>query len=327
MGLKRQLDTDFWTHPGIADLPKDAKLLYLFLYANPQSSKCGTVRVSARLSRETLCMTEQEYGAALSALWRIVRDFDGTLAIRSFIEHNCTNDTWRTAALSDLARYPQVVQDWVLGKTRVDPPNLARPPRVPPLYPQGTPTVVLEKERVVVREQEQEQEQGVLTHPCPNPEASDAPDGSFRLKPPPKVKTRAQTPVPPECPVDDIIDACNKILGDIWGKVVRFEDGKKRNGKHPRRDLIARWDENPEYQSIDWWRRMFAYIRKSCAHLIGENDRGWHASLRWIVEEDHWTKLVNGEYRRAPVRGRRDAQTDEVIAMLNARQPQPEEGR
>jgi len=113
MPITRSVSTNIWTHPGIADLPPLAKLVYFFLYVNPDSDKCGCVKLSERLACATLCLTVEQWEEALGELGHIVRKFGETFALRSWIKHNCTNDKWKAAALKELDSHPPVVRTWV----------------------------------------------------------------------------------------------------------------------------------------------------------------------------------------------------------------------
>jgi hypothetical protein len=115
MGLTRSVDTDIWTHHGIVDLSANAKLLYLWLYINPQSDRCGCVRFSERIACAILRLTPKELSEALRELSSIVRCFDGLYAIRGWIDHNCNNPKWLKSAESQLAEHTQEVIAWVKG--------------------------------------------------------------------------------------------------------------------------------------------------------------------------------------------------------------------
>ena len=139
MGINRLIDTNIWTHHGVADLTPIAKLVYLYLYINPQSDKCGCVRVSQRLACFTLRISDDEWDAAIRELKHIVREFDGLYAIRSWITHNCNNPSWEAGAKATLKTHASPIQDWITG--RVPPASPQGTPRVPPASPQGTPRV------------------------------------------------------------------------------------------------------------------------------------------------------------------------------------------
>ena len=121
MPITRSVSTNIWTHPGIADLPPHAKLVYLFLFVNPDSDKCGCVKLSERLACSTLCLTPGEWRGALDDLSLIVRRIGPVYAIRSWIEHACTSDSWKVAALKALENHPPEVRAWVRSETPLPP--------------------------------------------------------------------------------------------------------------------------------------------------------------------------------------------------------------
>jgi hypothetical protein len=266
MGLSRQVDTDIWTHHGIADLSALAKLVYLFLYINPNSDKCGCVRLSKRLSAVILCVTEVEFDAAVGQLSRIVREFDGLFAIRGWIKHNCKNETWRTAAEAALAKHPPEVQAWVQGETTLPPP-----------YPHPTPTVPLEVvEEVVVESGVGEEKDLPKASPSrPRPAAGDAS----------KI---------PECPHQEILDAYHELLPELCAM---------RSWTDHRKTLLrARWREEPKRQNVEWWRTFFSWVRKS-DFLMGrgpgkDGQAPFQADLEWLIRPRNFAKLADGKYHR-----------------------------
>ena len=92
---------------------------------------------------------------------------------------------------------------------------------------------------------------------------------------------------PPPCPHDKIIKKYREQLPEcpqirLWPKTSK-------------KYLQARWREDPERQSIDYWEALFKYIRKS-KFLLGDNQRGWVVDLSWIVKAENFAKIVNGRY-------------------------------
>lgn len=68
----------------------------------------------------------------------------------------------------------------------------------------------------------------------------------------------------------------------------------KANGVNGNRKtlLTARWKEHPD---LDWWAKYFARIEAS-PFLKGKNDRGWKASLDWVLNAANMDKILEGKY-------------------------------
>jgi hypothetical protein len=65
------------------------------------------------------------------------------------------------------------------------------------------------------------------------------------------------------------------------------------------REIGARLRES----KLDGWKQMLAAVEASQL-LCGENDRGWRASLDWLVKPKNFAKVLSGQYARG---GRRKA--------------------
>jgi hypothetical protein len=117
------------------------------------------------------------------------------------------------------------------------------------------------------QEQEQEQEQDLLGTSVP--------------------LSTANADRPAACPHMEIIDAYHEALPELPGIVKSRWSGSKDEEA-----LRARWREDARHQSLDFWRRFFAAVRTN-PHWMGENDRGWSASLRWLVQRSSFDKVID----------------------------------
>lgn len=54
--------------------------------------------------------------------------------------------------------------------------------------------------------------------------------------------------------------------------------------------LRARWNEDSRHQDVEFWRDLFGVVRSN-PHWMGNNDRGWRASLRWLVKKENFIKV------------------------------------
>ena len=66
-----------------------------------------------------------------------------------------------------------------------------------------------------------------------------------------------------------------------------------------RAQLKARWSEQHKRQSLEWWRGLFEYIKKS-DFLMGQISNGekkpFRISLDWIVKAENFRKITEGKY-------------------------------
>lgn len=93
----------------------------------------------------------------------------------------------------------------------------------------------------------------------------------------------------PGVPVDQILNLYHEILPEL-PKVKIFTEARKAQ-------IRERWKETDKTSDLEWWRRLFKYVRK-CPHLMGQNDRQWRADLEWITKLSNFTKIIEGKYER-----------------------------
>ncbi|WP_296411888.1 helix-turn-helix domain-containing protein [Zoogloea sp.] len=103
----------------------------------------------------------------------------------------------------------------------------------------------------------------------------------------PPVCSKAADP----CPHQSIIDLYHQALPS--GRRVRsWTDTRKAK-------LRARWKEEAERQSLDWWVKFFDYIAKS-DFLTGKTStpgrRPFEIDLEWIVTPSNFVKILEGKY-------------------------------
>lgn len=104
-----------------------------------------------------------------------------------------------------------------------------------------------------------------------------------------KSKSKSKNPpiVPPKVPNEKILKLYHSELPML--KNIKVWD------KTARSNLKARWREKPEHQCLDFWENYFNIV-KGCSFLLGNNDRGWKADLRWLVNASNFAKVMNGNY-------------------------------
>ena len=91
---------------------------------------------------------------------------------------------------------------------------------------------------------------------------------------------------PPLCPHQKIIDLYHEILPE-HPNIVEWDDTA-------RSWLRSRWRSKPKYQSLDFWKSYFEFIRKSKFLLEGKDT--WMPDLRWFVRPQNFAKVLNGNY-------------------------------
>lgn len=131
---------------------------------------------------------------------------------------------------------------------------------------------------------------GSVTTVKPRLQPEDKPEGNSSLSSSITTKKHSQqTPVDP-CPHQEIIDLYHETLPELQGIKIWSEKRMKL--------LKARWREDPKRQNLDYWKRLFGYIRKS-PFLMGENDRHWTADLEWILTKNKFIKIIEGKYHKS----------------------------
>lgn len=106
-----------------------------------------------------------------------------------------------------------------------------------------------------------------------------------------------QNAKPPTCPHEAIIGLYMSTLPELPRIVKSRWPGSKSETA-----LRARWREDTNHQSLDFWQSFFNTVRTN-PHWMGDNDRGWTADLHWLVNRSNFDKvilrMVNGT-RQAP---------------------------
>lgn len=102
----------------------------------------------------------------------------------------------------------------------------------------------------------------------------------------------SSTSVPKNCPQKQIVDLWHSLLPEL-PKVKEWDETRQSL-------LRARWNENQERQSIDWWSDFFGYIRK-CPFLMGDVDpspgrQRFIAKLPWVLKKANFLKILEGNY-------------------------------
>lgn len=121
------------------------------------------------------------------------------------------------------------------------------------------------------QEQEQEQEKNTLSVDT-DPEEARAP---------------AQEKPQRVIPVPAILAAYHERLPMLTA-VRKMTDNRKRK-------LKARWTEDSERQSVEYWDKFFGYVAQS-DFLTGRDNRWTACDFEWLIESSNHVKVIEGKY-------------------------------
>lgn len=95
----------------------------------------------------------------------------------------------------------------------------------------------------------------------------------------------------PDCPQAEIVALYHELLPTH--RRMRVWDGERAKA------LRSRWREDPKRQTLDYWRRFFAYVAQS-PFLTGQvesKDRPpFVADLEWLVTKKNFIKVIERKY-------------------------------
>jgi len=99
-------------------------------------------------------------------------------------------------------------------------------------------------------------------------------------------KTEREKKNPPPCPIEKIVD--------LWLRVCPYLSQPDPKGKTLRKQLTARWREDPRRQTLDWWHKLFERIDKS--DFLTGRAKDFTATLIWVSGPKNMEKILNGQY-------------------------------
>ena len=108
----------------------------------------------------------------------------------------------------------------------------------------------------------------------------------------------ASKPATPVCPHQEIIAAYHELLPSL----TRVRDWTPERQTF----LRKRWTEDPERQTVQWWRDFFVYVSESdflMGRRCGPNGT-FECDLEWLVRPKNFVKVIEGRYEN---RGQRSA--------------------
>lgn len=98
-------------------------------------------------------------------------------------------------------------------------------------------------------------------------------------------------PAKKDCPHDSIIALYHETLPAL-PRVAVWDERRKTY-------LRSRWREDPERQSLDWWRRWFGYVGKSdflMGRVESKDRKPFQANLEWMLKPSNFVKILEGNY-------------------------------
>lgn len=151
-------------------------------------------------------------------------------------------------------------------------------------------------------------ESSPLKDPSPLKDSSSTPEGFFPIplkvsSDEPSVNHHEPSLLADEPPVSSkAADRCpHQEILNVWAEILPTCRQPKAWTPTRKNLLRARWQENPKRQSLDWWRRFFAYLSES-DFLMG---RSWtpgrspfDLGLDWLLKTENFAKAIEGGYHR-----------------------------
>lgn len=273
MARYRKIDPRIWNDEKFRSLTDAGKLAFLFLLTHPHMTSLGAIRATPGGLGEELGWTPEAFREAFrEALSKGMAEHDqkaSMIALPNFIRYNPPES-------------PNVIKAWLGAldllpecslKTRVVERAKAFAEGLGEAFAKALPEAFAKA--MPYPEQEQEQEQ--FKSSCPQPLAGDSQQAG---------KAESDS-----CPHEQIIAAYHELLP--MGRQVKVWSEARRT------KLRARWREDKKRQSLDWWRKFFAYIAGS-DFLTGRTNTSGRApfeiDLEWIVTSDNFVKIVEGKF-------------------------------
>lgn len=281
-----KVQTAFWTSADIQSLSDDAKMLALYLLSSPHTNQIGCFRLPDGYAAEDLKWGTERVTKGfqeLSTNGFATRDE----ASKWVVIHKFTR--WNEIENPNQAKAAVKLFEQVPDTCPVK-PMLARALRdFSPRFPaevwkpfetlsEGLEEQFRNQEHEHEQEHEQEQE---ISNPTGLLVDSDAAD---------LLGQSSATP----CPHQEIIAAYHELL-PACPSIREWTPARQKA-------LRTRWAEDRSRQSVDYWRKLFAYIAES-RFLTGrtQSNNGkppFTASLDWIVKAENFAKIREGRYHK-----------------------------
>lgn len=284
-----KVHTSFWTSADTAGLGDDGRMLALYLLTGPHTNQIGCFRLPDGYVMEDLGWTAERVSEGFQQLFQkgfATRDDDSKwVVIHKFLRWNeIENPNQAKAAVRLFDAVPN--GSWVK-------PMLARALRdFSPRFPVEVwkPFETLDEGlRQPFRNQEQEQEQEQEHITTTNVVVVDSATAADPLSAEQGKQTKSARP---DCPHQAIVALYHELL-PMCPSIRDWTPARAQA-------LRARWNEDPKRQTLDYWRKLFAYIAES-DFLTGRTRpqpgrKPFVASLEWIVKAENFTKIREERY-------------------------------
>lgn len=106
-----------------------------------------------------------------------------------------------------------------------------------------------------------------------------------------KPADQSQRTARPDCPHKQIIELYHELL-PASPEIRNWTPARSAH-------LRTRWNESPERQNLDWWRRFFGYIAQSdflTGQVHARDRKPFCAPLDWVCKADNFAKIIEGRY-------------------------------
>lgn len=269
-----KVHSSFWTSGTILALSEDARMLALYLLTSPHSTISGVFRLPDGYVCEDIKWSSERVAEGFTEL--LAKGFANrcettkwVYIYKHFDWNRPENPNQRKAAKKialsvpdECGWKPMFMRDWgdFLGVTKEEYSN--------PFETVNEPFL----------NQKQEQEQEHITNPVGLVVDSAADDLPAK-------------PTKPDCPHQQIIALYHELLPAS----PEIRDWTPARSVH----LRTRWNEKPERQNLDWWRRFFGYIAQSeflTGRAHARERKPFCAPLDWICKAENFAKIIEGRY-------------------------------
>ncbi len=283
-----KVHTSFWTSTTIRELSEDGRALAMYLLTSPHGTIAGVFRLPDGYASEDLQWSSERVCKGFAEL------FDKGFATRCeqtkwvwvtkhFEWNPPENPNQRKSVSKVVAQIPDGC-GWKLDFMRVCAEFAGAEAKK-----KQNPFETLSRP---FRNQEQDKEEANASlSPAeldddPTP-AEDLDDEGNRL---------------PACPHRELIELFGKRLPQLAQPKPELWNGKNADAMRARWRWVLtakkpsgqRYATNRE-EALNFFDRFFGYVA-TCPHLVGQNSRGWEATLAWLVTAGNFTKVMEGNY-------------------------------
>jgi hypothetical protein len=274
MARYRKIDPRIWNDAKFSALSDQAKLLFFMLLTHPNMTAIGAMRGTAPGLAAELKWAPEAFAEALrEVLSKGMAEYDERaclIALPKFIQYNQPESpnvvkAW-AGALDLLPECDLKNRVVVRAKEYAEALKDGFSKALPEAFAKSMP--IQEQEP----EQEQEQEEKTLSAGADDSPGDQDHDG--------QQVTRT-------IPVKAILAAYHEHL-PMLPQVRVMTDPRKRK-------LKARWVEDAERQSVEYWQKFFVYVATS-DFLTGRNNAWTGCDLEWLLESSNHVKVIEGKY-------------------------------